>query len=80
MTNKKPLELIGNLGDCHIYLNHLDGAIEQLKREPKKLPELELPENADYSDIDSFLKSVKTSDFKLKNYEHFPTIKFDMAV
>ena len=80
MTNKIPLELIGNLGDTHIYLNHLDGALEQLKREPKKLPELELPENADYSDIDSFLKSVKTSDFKLKNYEHYPTIKFDMAV
>lgn len=80
MTGKIPLELIGNLGDCHIYLNHLDGALEQLKREPKKLPELELPENADYSDIDSFLKSVKTSDFKLKNYEHHPTIKFDMAV
>ena len=80
MTGKIPLELIGNLGDTHIYLNHLDGALEQLKREPKKLPELELPENADYSDIDSFLKSVKTSDFKLKNYEHHPTIKFDMAV
>ena len=80
MTNKIPLELIGNLGDTHIYLNHLDGALEQLKREPKKLPELELPENADYSDIDSFLKSVKTSDFKLKNYEHAPAIKFDMAV
>ena len=80
MTGKIPLELIGNLGDTHIYLNHLDGALEQLKREPKKLPELELPENADYSDIDSFLKSVKTSDFKLKNYEHAPAIKFDMAV
>ena len=80
MTNKIPLELIGNLGDTHIYLNHLDGALEQLKREPKKLPELELPENADYSDIDSFLKSVKTSDFKLKNYEHSSAIKFDMAV
>ena len=80
MTGKIPLELIGNLGNTHIYLNHLDGALEQLKREPKKLPELELPKNADYSDIDSFLKSVKTSDFKLKNYEHAPAIKFDMAV
>ena len=80
MTGKIPLELIGNLGDCHIYLNHLDGALEQLKREPKKLPELELPENADYSDINGFLKSVKTSDFVLKGYEYCPAIKFEMAV
>lgn len=80
ITNKKPLELIGNLGDTHIYLNHLDGAIEQLNREPKKLPELILPEKADYSDINGFLKSVKTSDFVLKGYEHCPAIKFEMAV
>ncbi len=80
ITNKIPLELIGNLGDTHIYLNHLDGAIEQLSREPKKLPELILPEKADYSDINGFLKSVKTSDFKLKDYEHYPAIKFEMAV
>ena len=80
ITGKIPLELIGSLGDCHIYLNHLDGAIEQLNREPKKLPELILPEKADYSDINGFLKSVKTSDFKLKDYEHAPAIKFEMAV
>lgn len=80
ITGKKPLHLIGSLGDCHIYLNHLDGVIEQLQREPKKLPELILPENADYSDINGFLKSVKTSDFVLKGYEHAPAIKFDMAV
>ena len=80
ITGKIPLELIGNLGDTHIYLNHLDGAIEQLNREPKKLPELILPEKADYSDINGFLKSVKTSDFKLKDYEHAPAIKFEMAV
>ena len=80
ITGKIPLELIGNLGDTHIYLNHLDGAIEQLNREPKRLPELILPEKADYSDINGFLKSVKTSDFKLKDYEHAPAIKFEMAV
>lgn len=80
ITGKKPLHLIGSLGDCHIYLNHLDGVLEQLRRTPKKLPELILPEKADYSDINGFLKSVKTSDFVLKNYEHHPAIKFEMAV
>lgn len=80
ITGKKPLHLIGSLGDCHIYLNHLDGVLEQLRRTPKKLPELILPENADYSDINGFLRSVKTSDFKLEGYEHYPAIKFEMAV
>lgn len=80
ITGKKPLHLIGSLGDCHIYLNHLDGVIEQLQRTPKKLPELILPEKADYSDINGFLKSVKTSDFVLNGYEHCPAIKFEMAV
>jgi len=32
-VNMIPDELIGNLGDCHIYLNQIDGVIEQIGRE-----------------------------------------------
>lgn len=80
MTNKIPYELIGNLGDTHIYKNHIDNVKIQIKRTPHELPQLQLPENADYSNIDSFLKSVKTSDFKLLNYEHDEALKYPMAV
>ena len=80
ITGKIPHELIASLGDCHIYKNHIDQVKEQLTRTPHKLPQLELPEHADYSNIDSFLKSVKTSDFKLLNYEHDGVIKGVMAV
>lgn len=80
ITNKVPHELIASLGDCHIYKNHIDQVKEQLSRTPHKLPQLELPASGDYSDIDSFLKSVKTSDFKLLNYEHDGVIKGVMAV
>lgn len=80
ITGKVPYELIASLGDCHIYKNHVDQVKEQLSRTPHKLPQLKLPEHADYSDIDSFLKSVKTSDFKLLNYEHDGIIKGIMAV
>ena len=80
ITGKVPHELIASLGDCHIYKNHVEQVKEQLSRTPHKLPQLELPEHADYSDIDSFLKSVKTSDFKLLNYEHDGVIKGVMAV
>ena len=42
LTNKIPHELIGNLGDCHIYKNHLDVVKEQIKRAPHKLPTLKM--------------------------------------
>ena len=80
ITGKVPHELIASLGDCHIYKNHIEQVKEQLSRTPHKLPQLELPANADYSSIDLFLKSVKTSDFKLLNYEHDGAIKAPMAV
>lgn len=80
MTGKLPHELIGSLGNTHIYKNHIEQVKEQLSRIPHKLPQLELPANADYSNIDSFLKSVKTSDFKLLNYEHDAPLKYPMAV
>lgn len=80
MTGKIPHELIGSLGNTHIYKNHIEQVKEQLTRTPHKLPQLQLPENADYSDIDAFLKSVKTSDFKLLNYEHDAPLKYPMAV
>ena len=80
MTNKIPYELIGNLGDCHIYKNHIEGVREQIKRIPHKLPTLKLPDIDWNRDIDDILKSVKTSDFKLENYEHDPKIIYPMAV
>jgi thymidylate synthase len=42
MVNMVPDELIGNLGDCHIYLNQVDGVKEQLTREPYQLPKLNI--------------------------------------
>ena len=81
MTNKIPLELIGNFGDTHIYKNHIDVVKEQIKRTPHPLPTLIMPD-IDYQNmsIDEVLKSVKTSDFKLENYIHDDTLKAPMAV
>jgi thymidylate synthase len=42
MTNMVPDELIGNLGDCHIYKNQIEGIKEQLTREPYQLPKLNI--------------------------------------
>jgi thymidylate synthase len=41
-VNMIPDELIGNLGDVHLYETHLDQAKEQLTREPMPLPKLNI--------------------------------------
>ena len=41
-TNMVPDELIGNLGDVHLYSNHIDQAKEQLTREPMPLSKLNI--------------------------------------
>ena len=41
-VNMIPDELIGNLGDTHLYLNHIKQAKEQLTREPYPLPTLNI--------------------------------------
>lgn len=79
LTNKIPYELIGNLGDTHIYKNHIVQVKEQLTRTPHKLPTLKKPE-VYWSDLDSYLVKVKTSDFILENYEHDGVLKAPMAI
>jgi thymidylate synthase len=41
-VNMVPDELIGNLGDTHLYLNHIEQAKEQIDREPFELPKLNI--------------------------------------
>jgi thymidylate synthase len=41
-VNMVPDELIGNLGDTHLYLNHIEQAKEQIGREPFALPTLNI--------------------------------------
>ena len=61
-------------GDCHLYLNHLEQADEQLKREPLPLPRLAIkrrpPSIFDY----------EYEDFEILNYEAHPHIKAAVAV
>lgn len=81
MTGKIPLELIGNFGDTHIYKNHIDVVKEQLKRTPHQLPMLVMPDiHYQELSLDEVLQSVKSSDFKLENYEHDGILKAPMAV
>ena len=72
-VNMVPDELIGNLGDVHLYKNHIEQAKEQMYREPMKLPKLnELP---NYLCMEDDWECYKPSDFTLDNYKSHPTIK-----
>ena len=67
-------EFIWTGGDCHLYLNHLEQAKEQLKRTPLPLPTLEITRKA------PDLFSYEFSDFLIHNYQHHPAIKAPIAV
>ena len=70
MVNMVPDELIGNLGDTHIYKNQIDGVNEQLTRDPFKLPEIKL------SNVDILNGEF---DYEIIGYEYHPTIKFPLS-
>jgi len=52
-VNMIPDELIGNLGDVHLYSNHVEQAKEQMNREPFELPKL-----VSYEKIYRFIYSI----------------------
>ena len=76
-VNMVPDELIGNLGDVHLYSNHIEQAKEQLTREPMKLPKLLFKDHL--NDFDSIIDILRVKDFILDNYQSHPTIKAPLS-
>jgi thymidylate synthase len=80
MVNMVPDELISNMGDCHIYLNQIDGIKEQLTREPFELPKLVISNQVNFNEgIDEFLNSCLITDFQIEGYQSHPTIKLPLS-
>lgn len=67
-----PGEFAHTLIDAHIYINHIDGVREQLKRSPRPLPTLEIARKP--------FEDLSFQDFRLQGYEPHPAIKFAVAV
>ncbi|KKU13522.1 MAG: Thymidylate synthase [Candidatus Magasanikbacteria bacterium GW2011_GWC2_45_8] len=68
-------KLVGFLADTHIYVNHLDGAREQLARDPNTypLPRIETPNFTSIFDW-------KYEDSQVVGYQSYPRISFEIAV
>ena len=76
-VNMVPDELIGNLGDTHLYLNHIEQAKEQIGRTSFELPTLGM----DYRDgeYSKNLKDFTPDDFYVINYQSHPAIKAPLS-
>lgn len=74
ITEKDPGDIVFNIGDCHVYSNHVEGLKEQISRVPRAFPMINL--NGAINRIDDF----KASDVELVEYYPHDAIKLDMAV
>ena len=74
-TGLKEGKLVGFLADVHIYKNHLDGAREQLNRDPNQYPLAHL-ETENFTSIFNW----KYDDTKVISYASHPRIGFEIAV
>jgi thymidylate synthase len=73
-VNMVPDELICNLGDCHIYLNHVDGLREQIQRSAFELPTVTISDRV-VKDISDYT----LEDFVVSNYQSHPSIKLPLS-
>jgi thymidylate synthase len=79
-VNMVPDELIGNLGDVHLYSNHIEQAKEQIGREPYELPKLWINElRSDTNSIINDTTKWTPDDFKVENYQSHPSIKAPLS-
>ena len=72
-VNMVPDQLIGNLGDVHLYSNHIEQAKEQILRKGLDLPSIII--NKVMKKADDSLPLYNITDFKLNDYKSQETIK-----
>jgi thymidylate synthase len=82
-VNMVPDELIGNLGDVHLYSNHIEQAKEQINREPYPLPTLKFMKTDELfkalSEDISLISHLDPKDFVVENYQSHPSIKAPLS-
>ena len=79
-VNMVPDELIGNLGDTHLYSNHIEQAKEQICREPLELPSIKL--DFEYTYFDGYITEfdkIDRNSIKLIDYKSHTEIKAPLS-
>jgi thymidylate synthase len=80
-VNMIPDEIIGNLGDVHLYSDHIEQAKEQISREPFELPKLKMNPiflaNLEHKSFDEAINGEIS--FELENYQSHPAIKAPLS-
>ena len=89
-VNMVPDELVGNLGDVHLYSNHIEQAKEQIERTPYELPSVKITERNWYmhekvkehlgpKTFSEKILSYRPDCFELINYQSHPKIKAPLS-
>lgn len=75
ITGLEAYEFIHFIGDCHVYLDHVEPLKKQILREPGEFPKLKFDER-EIKEIDDF----KYEDFILENYNYKSKIEMKMSI
>lgn len=75
-TGLRPGVFVHTMGDAHIYLNHVEGLLRQLERQPLPPPSIRIAPEA----LDKPLEALAFEDIQLVDYQHHPFIRFKVAV
>jgi len=89
-VNMVPDELIGNLGDVHLYSNHIEQAKEQIQRTSYDLPKIQITERNWYQHekvkehlgektFSEKILSYRPECFELVDYQSHPKIKAPLS-
>ena len=89
-VNMIPEDLIGNLGDLHLYSNHIEQAKEQISRTPYELPKVKITERNWYmheavkeklgeKTFNEKIFSFRPECFELIDYQSHPKIKAPLS-
>lgn len=70
----EPGDFVHTMGDAHLYLDHLDAAREQLARDPRPLPTLEMV------DPPAVIEEFEAGHFRIKGYDPHPHIPAKVSV